>query len=315
MIILLLTFWRCEKYTNTSPQADFSILPKIGDSLTVFIFDANSSTDQETGKWQLKLRWDIDDDGIWDNEYVIQKKYQWRFDSNGLKYIKLEVMDHEGKTHQTTKTLLVQPVIRDSIFTDERDEQIYKAIEIYGQWWMAENLNYGFTLSPNQFPKDNDVVENYQYQGQPPSDNTYGSFYTWNEATYYLKNDSSGICPQGWRLPVIDDIYHINNLMWFGSRYKEFLGESGTFGIDIQTGGKYYYSSVIWDNQRIAGNFWINGNERFDHFSSWARYTTEAGLVTISDYDPFAAKTVNWREAWGPFTFKKIALPIRCVKE
>ena len=77
-------------------------------------------------------------------------------------------------------------------FTDARDNEVYAAVQIGNQCWMAENLRYNASGS--------------HLNSANPS-TTYGRLYDWatvmNGATTSSSNPSGvqGICPSGWHLP------------------------------------------------------------------------------------------------------------------
>ncbi|SHK96622.1 fibrobacter succinogenes major paralogous domain-containing protein [Fibrobacter sp. UWEL] len=75
-----------------------------------------------------------------------------------------------------------------SNFTDDRDGQSYSVVEIAGQLWMAENLNYaGSEVAAGSFCPD----------GDDRNCKKYGRLYTWEAAKV--------ACPAGWRLPTAGD--------------------------------------------------------------------------------------------------------------
>ena len=67
----------CKKNTtaseNTAPTASFTIAPISGTTTTTFTFDANSSSDNEDAMSVLQVRWDWENDGVWDTGYSTAK--------------------------------------------------------------------------------------------------------------------------------------------------------------------------------------------------------------------------------------------------
>jgi uncharacterized protein (TIGR02145 family) len=87
---------------------------------------------------------------------------------------------------------------------DERDEKLYKYVDINGQIWTAENLNYkadgsmcGSTLSGNGALSDANTA----------ACDKYGRLYDWNTAMGGAASSTAepsgvqGVCPSGWHLP------------------------------------------------------------------------------------------------------------------
>ncbi len=92
---------------NTPPQADFSVNPKTGDRGTEFNFDASASHDKECQNNDLYVRWDWENDGVYDTTFTKAKTATHQYSSLGTKTVKLEVKDEGGFVSDTTKELTV----------------------------------------------------------------------------------------------------------------------------------------------------------------------------------------------------------------
>lgn len=93
---------------NTPPDADFTISPSTGSTTTKFVFDASVSTDQEDELADLQVRWDWDNDDVWDTEYDTTKTTSRQFSQPGTYIVKLEVKDSGGLTDIRAKLVVVE---------------------------------------------------------------------------------------------------------------------------------------------------------------------------------------------------------------
>lgn len=98
-------------------------------------------------------------------------------------------------------------------FTDPRDNTTYLTIQIGGQTWMAENLNY-MTVSGS-----------WAYDGIESNTDTYGRLYNWETATT--------MCPDGWYLP--------SNAEW--QNMVDYLGGASEAGGKLKEQGPSHWKT------------------------------------------------------------------------
>lgn len=99
-------------------------------------------------------------------------------------------------------------LVKDGYFTDSRDGNKYKVVEINGDYWFAENLRY----------LDSAKMENLKgnvwcYDDKSENCEKYGALYSWSaamdfeskynqEAVGILEKQDYDICPDGWSVPT-----------------------------------------------------------------------------------------------------------------
>ncbi len=97
-------------FGNSSPTASFSVNPTSGNTSTIFNFDASNSSDIEDPATVLQVRWDWENDGVWDTQYSTTKMITHLYTSEGTKIIKMEIKDTGGLTNSTTNQITVSSV-------------------------------------------------------------------------------------------------------------------------------------------------------------------------------------------------------------
>lgn len=189
-----------------------------------------------------------------------------------------------------------QEIQRDSIgiyingLLDDRDKndlRFYKVIKIGTQVWMAENLNYGTSISPDKLSQtDNKIIERYCYSDNGSNCQMYGGLYQWNEMMNYSPSDSGlvgttqGICPAGWHIPTQKEwLTLINYLGGYGAAGGK-LKESGTYhwlssagatnesGFTGLPGGTR--SGSGWIQMHVNGYWWSSTNYYGDYSYYWS---------------------------------------------
>ena len=81
---------------NIKPTAIFTVDPENGSTETRFTFDASGCTDPEDPSESLQVRWDWDNDGVFDTEFRTVKTIQHIFPVAGNYTVVMEVVDSEG---------------------------------------------------------------------------------------------------------------------------------------------------------------------------------------------------------------------------
>ncbi len=69
---------------NLNLAADFFVTPEVGNSDTVYTFDASISVDDADDFSQLLYRWDYNNDGVWDTEYINQAVSTYTFGRSNI---------------------------------------------------------------------------------------------------------------------------------------------------------------------------------------------------------------------------------------
>lgn len=93
---------------NTPPEADFSVVPTPGRVQMPITFDASLCMDKEDSLDQLEVRWDWDNDNIYDTDFSTVKVFTKRFSEVGTYIIKVQVRDSGGLTDYRVRQLLIE---------------------------------------------------------------------------------------------------------------------------------------------------------------------------------------------------------------
>jgi len=148
-----------DRAANTPPNAKFSVRSKqkgladsnSGTTATEFIFDAYSSTDNETKNSNLLVRWDFESDGELDSYFSQTKQISHKYEKPGIYTVTLEVSDLDGLISKTTQEIKV--VKNDAPFafftytpTNGTSEKIFtfKTGESYDNQFQDYYLEYRF---------------------------------------------------------------------------------------------------------------------------------------------------------------------------
>jgi len=200
-----------------------------------------------------------------------------------------------------------------STFSDARDGQVYHAVTIGTQTWMAENLNFSGSGSVGRC-----------YQNVSANCETYGRLYDWATVMNLpssCNNDicagqiESDICPAGWRVPSdaewntlerFADPYYTSILEnSVGKKLKTMAGWAGggtgtdDFGFSALPGG-FNEGGLNFESIGSAGRWWSSTERSIDQVQRRAMISGGGGW----DSDPVYSN-------WSP----KVSLfSVRCIR-
>jgi uncharacterized protein (TIGR02145 family) len=161
------------------------------------------------------------------------------------------------------------------ILTDNRDHQSYKTVSIGNQVWMAENLNFKTPYS-------------FCYDDSTSNCTKYGRLYKLYEAV--------AACPDGWRLPTLEDwntlLYSVGGESVAGKKLKSskgWLGEgNGTdnYGFSVLPAG-FRYREDSYSNEGFFTVFYAYNNSSSYVYGVNLSYYSDHAELKPEDSDTF----------------------------
>ncbi len=186
-------------------------------------------------------------------------------------------------------------------FTDERDGNVYKVVQIGSQTWMADNLNF-------------DDGNSWCYDDALGNGEKYGRLYIWESA---MK-----VCPTGWHLPSDQewDVLSEHIAKYKGPVEK---GDGNWGAINYLNQGKYLKSTSGWYKDVNGTNeFGFNGlpgGMRNSRDGSFTSITESAYWWTSSEQDEkhaFRRYLYYSFDHLGRFDVQKdLGHSVRCLKD
>jgi len=241
-----------EDKINKAPIASFEFYPDSGTIFTYFRFDAMGSYDDNDSLSVLEIRWDWENDQIWDVDYTQTKEIFHNYSTPGIYTVKMEIKDPQGLSDTNTVQVQVSEVQTGTV--TDIDGNIYKTVKIGNQWWMAENLKV-------KHYRNGDAISNItvdtlwshltsgaycSYNNDENNAVTYGYLYNW-----HVVNDSRGIAPAGWHVP--SDLEWKQLEMDIGMRQVQ-ADSSGWRGKNFGNMLKLAGTNFWYDNYTYANN-------------------------------------------------------------
>ncbi len=170
-------------------------------------------------------------------------------------------------------------------FTDSRDGNIYKTIQIGNQTWMAENLRFR-PSSGNYFMYNNDNNNVY----------SYGYLYDWSTAC--------NVCPSGWKSPSNNEWLELTT--YVGANYKNKMMKSIGWPVGEGNTNESGFSAIPGGMRDHNGGYRAIGQGAFF-------WTSKLSDQNFSFAREFGKNGGNYASAeFG--TNKYMGLSVRCLK-
>jgi uncharacterized protein (TIGR02145 family) len=183
-----------------------------------------------------------------------------------------------------------------SSLTDPRDNKTYATVQIGSQCWMADNLDYGSTITSSNMQRDNCIPEKYCYNDNPTNCSTSGGLYQWDEM---MKFDNAtaiqGLCPPAWHIPTETEWNFLFNQFISNGFAGSPLKFTGYSGFDALLSGIRGLNKS-WSFDSFATIFW----------SSTSHGTNKAWAHGMNTYNPSVSFYPGSRND---------AFSVRCLKD
>ncbi|MBK8802677.1 MAG: hypothetical protein IPN71_11600 [Fibrobacteres bacterium] len=202
--------------------------------------------------------------------------------------------------------------------TDNRNNRIYRTVQVGSQTWMAENLEY---LVSGKSGKS------WFYMDDVDSGHKYGRLYDWiaamgcdsgSECNSYIPKVN--VCPEGWRLPSLDDWTQLLrdaalDLRGVGNNPgANFKAAGGWLPWEFNVGGVDAFGFRVLPSGTVKPNMWRSS----DDFSLAGKETC------FWTSDPDSAGVAAWTQCFTRLddtvrhvmlNYKNDGNPIRCMKD
>ena len=182
---------------NTPPVAEFIIMPESGNFETSFSFDASSCSDEQDLSSSLKIRWDWENDGIFDTDFSTNKILEHQFSKPDTFKITLEVIDSDDMGSSLSKILIVNGMIPELVTDSVKAITEYSAF--CGGKIIDENgspvTSRGVCWSTNQDPSTSD---DHSLDGDGPGGFISQLTELTPNTTYYVRAYATNIIGTGY---------------------------------------------------------------------------------------------------------------------
>ncbi len=180
---------------------------------------------------------------------------------------------HKVEKKETIKKKSVPEKKEGNMFIDKRDGQEYQTVDLVGQTWMAENLN---------FATDKSLC----YNADKTNCDDLGLLYDWNEAVV--------VCPDGWHLPNDAEWSQLINHFGGIDEAGHYLKKGGGSGFNDLLAG-YHDKDGFYGKKDESSYHWSSTEQTADYASFKGIYhdVDNVGAYTYTKTDGFSVRCIK----------------------
>nr|WP_320120384.1 fibrobacter succinogenes major paralogous domain-containing protein [uncultured Marinifilum sp.] len=227
------------------------------------------------------------------------------------KYCLKAFASNENGTTYTEAFEFTTPEIYGS-FTDERDGNVYRTVEIGSRTWMVDNLKY----LPQVYPiEEGNPLKAYtyvrDYSGTDVNEAKETSSYK-KGYVYYNLVAAQLSCPEGWHLPTDEEWIQLELEMGMDNEEAQSFGKRESLthsdieqGIYITGFDVFFYCGSRYQNIDGTGVLWPVGTE------FWTNTELESGDYLYRSF----SKNRDDKQLERRSIHKSVGICVRCVKD
>ena len=256
ILTTIINFTNCENSTEPKNSPPTITIKSPSDSMFVHQKETIKIMIQaEDGDGTIKYIRIFLDDNLIHTNYVSPCNYELSTNEVelGEHIVKVTAIDNDNKKSYKQITLFILQPYETGSLTDI-DGNVYKTIQINGQWWMNENLKVRHYNDGTLIPKVENQEEWYNfnsgayciYDNNDSNANSFGFLYNW-----YVIRDSLEIAPTGWHVPSDHEYEKLFN----------YLGQSlYSSSFSVLMGGYRSCEGKFYEMGNCTG-FWTSDDE------------------------------------------------------
>jgi len=251
------------------------------------------------------MDWDYNGDEVYEVEGADYEDALIVFDAVGFYKPRVHLGDENGQVLQYTfaVTITKRPESPIGYLLDQRDDQLYRTVEIGNQTWMAHNLNYAFYSNDSI----NAIASSFSVKG---GEGFYGM--------HYAGMAAQNSCPKGWHLPSDEEWMELERYLGMSEEDIHKISMPRGPGID-----DLLKASFDWSDPDQPGNssgfgalpagYWVY--ERSYNWISYHQYTAFWCWNEADDIQPLGRSLHHDKDGVSRFIPLSTSFSARCLKD